>query len=453
MKEFEKYQIAMGRLPEYITEAEAQIERYARFTVSRENGADGGGAYSDIAELFVRASGDSGTGMIYTQQTEMNAMEAIEAAYRNSLFSVGGKSESMNSGNGKYEVKGTAEEKSNEEMRAWAGQLEKSLYETGYRFANLKLELSRVKKVLAAVNSKGLDISSEYLMYQLSVQAAVDAGAAEKDIVSMEYDVSAENLEDITSEKVAGILNKEVRNHVPLLAPRSGIYEAVLDESVVSNMLLTIWKMFSAVNYINGTSVLSGKLGQRVAEAKISIADRVKSPYTGYVFEYDCQGSKGKDVYAVEDGIFTGLLHNISTGENFSCESTGNAGRNVTLSGTIQTDTVVTPKNFTLLPGEKTTQQLVSDIRDGIYINHSFDEFHGVDCTTGDFTIPCEGILIENGEVQGRINNVFMEGNLLDIFADITEIGSDMYTFPIKEIKSYTLTAPALKLRKIRLSM
>lgn len=450
MKELDKYKKAMESLPKEIREAEAELEKQSTVFIRRKDGKDAGGGYSDTGELFVRASGDK-TGRAYTQNLERDPLEMIREAYENSLYSAETAAEPLNDGR-KAQGSGTypkEEYRGTEELRSYAAVLERALSGSRYCCQSAEITVSRTVKSLGVVNTKGLQTERESLRYTVSVRADF----AYNGTAQANFDLSSQCLVEITPEKVRETAESIVCWHLPLTSGKAGPMPCVLAGSAVSNIFFTAWKMFSGQNYADRKSRLCGYLDQQISCSALQITDYVRSRYSGYTFDIDCEGTNGTDTVLVKDGVLCGLLHNLKSADACQGQPTGNAGRRETLSGTVQMDTLITPKNLVIAPGEKTTETLIKEMGTGIYINQSFDEFHSFNFTSGDFSIPCEGILIENGLPQGRVVNMTINGNILELLADIKEIGREMYSFPVSTMDSYTVHAPAVRLDKVVVSV
>lgn len=449
MKELKKYADAFKRLPQEIERAEAEWEYTECFSLTRTDGSDCGGQYAEVNELFVRAGGQK-TGMIYTQKADEDPASAIRAAYENSLYSAEEGAQPMNGAEMSAEyADGKRPEVSEEEIRECMEKIDRGISRCSGRLLNRSLTLSRYVERKEIVNTCGLDAEAEHCFYEAEVGVTADLNG----LTSVEFEVSAENLTDISPEEIRRITEKKLSEHLPVVGLNSGTYPCLLDACVVCNIFIMGWRLFSGKACCENTSPLKGKEGKRIFSAALNITDGTGSPYSGYRTYMDCEGSPGKAVDLVRDGILTGFMHNLSSAEKTGSQPTGNGGRKQMISGSVQTDTVVVPKNFMMLPGEETTEQLISSMERGVFINQSFDMFHTLNLTSGDFAIPCEGIIVENGKKTGRAVGLNMEGNLLKVLESVTKAGSEMFTFAMPIIKSFAVSAPSLMVPSLKISV
>jgi len=215
--------------------------------------------------------------------------------------------------------------------------------------------------------------------------------------------------------------------------------------------MMTAWQMFSGMKYNNGSSAISGKLGETIGSSALSITDSPSHELTGYHYEFDCEGTPSERQRLVESGKLVGLMHNISSATGLDTSSTGNAGRYALLSGSIPTDIIITPKIFYIEPGENSLEKMIEETGDGIYITHSYDVFHSINIGSGSFSIPCRGTVIKNGKPRHNITGLTINGRLTDLFAKVRAAGNDLY---IEEFlrKSYCVGAPSLLVERLQIN-
>ena len=65
-------------------------------------------------------------------------------------------------------------------------------------------------------------------------------------------------------------------------------------------------------------------------------------------------------------------------------------------------------------PGEQSVSELISDIKEGIFITDTFGM--GVNLITGDYSQGASGIWIENGELAYPVSEITIAGHLRDMF-------------------------------------
>ena len=58
---------------------------------------------------------------------------------------------------------------------------------------------------------------------------------------------------------------------------------------------------------------------------------------------------------------------------------------------------------------------MLKDMGDGVYITESYDIFHSINIGSGDFAIPCRGIVIKDGKPHHSVTALTICGNLINL--------------------------------------
>src|SRR5258708_5109771 len=99
-------------------------------------------------------------------------------------------------------------------------------------------------------------------------------------------------------------------------------------------------------------------------------------------------------------------------------QTTGNASRR--LAGTPG----IGPGNYFLQAGSRTPQQLIGDVKEGLYVTEFMGM--GVSLVTGDYSRGASGMWISNGELAYPVEEITVAGNLKDMFLNISEVANDL---------------------------
>lgn len=459
MKELELYRKAMIELPKGILEAEAEAEKNDVLSAGVINGKAGGMAASDKTAIFVRVSGEK-TGLTYTQNLEEEPAAVMLEALKNAEYVQDETREKMNpkvlaSGSEVKENKEIGKEERDKEekhipfslLREKAMELEKAIRSCGSGFSHISVQLSENLRSVGIVNSLGLDRNYTRRITEAKVSITCEEGCHR----SLELETSAAELDKIHER----YFTDRIREWMNLPQNEIGLSEntmpAVLDGTVLCNILITAWQLFSGYQYGNRSTPLYGKLNTKICSEAVTLIDIPDSADNGYGRVFDCEGSACKRVEVVKDGVFCGLMHNLKTAALLGTDTTGNAGRDISLLSD-QTEVKVIPSNFALNPGPHRKEDLLSELSDGIYIYESFDMFHSINLASGDFAIPCKGILYQKGKAAGKAEGVTISGNILELFQSITKVADDTASFSVVMSKSYQVMSPSVLVKSIYVS-
>jgi PmbA protein len=120
----------------------------------------------------------------------------------------------------------------------------------------------------------------------------------------------------------------------------------------------------------------------------------------------------------VERGVLKSYVMNTYTARKLGMQSTGNASRG--LAG----NPGIGAGNFYLEPGTLTPEQIVGDVKSGLYVTETMG--FGVNLVTGDYSQGASGMWIENGEMAFPVEEITIAGNLKDMYKNIVAIGNDL---------------------------
>jgi TldD protein len=168
-----------------------------------------------------------------------------------------------------------------------------------------------------------------------------------------------------------------------------------------------------------GTSLYSGRIGERVANELVTIYDDGNLEGERGSIAIDDEGHPGEHKVLVERGVLRGYMHDHLNGTLMGTGSTG--------SGRRQSFRVLPQPRMcnTYMPdGESTYEEIVGSVKRGIFAT----SFSGgqVEISKGDFVfMVAEGYLIEDGKLTAPIRGASLIGNGPDVMNRVTAVGND----------------------------
>ncbi|MEM5814777.1 MAG: TldD/PmbA family protein [Candidatus Aenigmatarchaeota archaeon] len=191
-----------------------------------------------------------------------------------------------------------------------------------------------------------------------------------------------------------------------------GKYDVLFDPMAFADLAGLTASFASAFYVESGFSFLADKLGREVASPAVSISD-ASDMAGGFGTEcFDDEGVPTQTTDIVKRGILNTYLHNTSTARKYLVKTTANAGL-----------INPAPRNVVLQPGNRSKDEILSGIRNGLCItNVWYTRFQNY--RTGDFsTIPRDAILvIKDGELAGSVKNIRITENLEALLKKITAV-------------------------------
>ena len=168
-----------------------------------------------------------------------------------------------------------------------------------------------------------------------------------------------------------------------------------------------------------GTSLYSGRVGERVASELVTIYDDGNLPLERGSLAVDDEGVAGQHKVLVERGVLRGYLQDRLNGALMGGASTG-SGRRQSFRSMPQ------PRmcNTYMPAGESTFEEIVGSVRRGLYAK----SFQGgqVEISKGDFVFMLgEGYLIEDGKLTAPVRGATLVGNGPDVMTRVVAVGND----------------------------
>ena len=174
----------------------------------------------------------------------------------------------------------------------------------------------------------------------------------------------------------------------------------------------------SSVAY--GMSQFSGKLGQKIANEKVTAIDDGTIPNAWGSINFDDEGTPARKNVLIENGVLKSYMIDKFNGRRMGMESTGNSRR--------QSYAYVPTSRMTntyIAPGEDKNEDIIASIEYGLYAK----EMGGgsVNPVTGEFNFAVnEGYIIRNGVICEPVRGASLVGKGSEIIQNIDMVGSDL---------------------------
>lgn len=224
---------------------------------------------------------------------------------------------------------------------------------------------------------------------------------------------------DIDPDWIARIAMERCERNRDQREIEPGEYEAIFEDLCVAETLLYLGRHgFNGRAFHEGTSFLSGRLGEQVTGPNVTIWDDGTDP-RGLAVAADQEGVPKRRVSLLENGVARGVTYDSYTAHRFGTRSTGHAPEpDWRADGP-------TPTNLFMAGGDASLEDMIRSTRRGLLVTR----FHYTHCpdprrvvmtgTTRDGTF-----LIENGEIVGAVRNLRLTQSIPEMFAGIEMAGA-----------------------------
>lgn len=287
----------------------------------------------------------------------------------------------------------------------------------------------------AALDGAGLGLYG-YLtsaVVELAVASTTGVRAEQRStdvsVLVLAADEETSGYADATSWRVGGVhpaavareaVEKALRTRSPAeLEP--GPYRAVLEPYAVAELLDYFgFDAFNGQGLLEERSYLAGRIGERVFDEQVSIAEDPLDP-RGLPKAFDYEGTPKRRVELVDAGVARGGVWDRETAARAGGESTGNAiPPELRMYGAIATA-------LSMAPGAATLEELAAAVDDGIYVTRL--HYLGVED-------PREGIVtgmtrdgtfrVRGGRPAEPLPNLRFTVSVPEVLADVPALGRDL---------------------------
>src|SRR5712691_2740153 len=198
----------------------------------------------------------------------------------------------------------------------------------------------------------------------------------------------------------------------------------VLDPWMAMDLLRAIGPLFSADNVLKGRSLFAGKVGQRVANEKITIIDDARKPRGLRSAPFDGEGVATTTRTLIDRGLLRGYLTSLKTASKLHVDPSGNARR-----GGYGSPARIGPSNLFVANGSDDAEGIVRGLDHALAVT-SLLNLHTIDPVSGEFSLGATGNYLERGGSVYPAQGITIAGNLADLLNAVVGVGSDLVFGP-----------------------
>jgi PmbA protein len=207
---------------------------------------------------------------------------------------------------------------------------------------------------------------------------------------------------------------------------KSGLYPCVIENAVVSRLIGDLLAPLQGQAIQQRRSFLADKLGQRIANAKLTLVDDPHRPAGHGSRLYDGEGMSTVRRPVLERGVLKTFFLDTYYASKLGKEPTS-AG----------------PTNLAIEPGTRDLAALLKAMGRGILITgFSGGNANGA---TGDFSVGIRGQWIDGGQIVRPVSEMNLAGNHLQLWNSLEETGNDLF------LSSSTIS-PSLRFAPVQFS-
>lgn len=228
-----------------------------------------------------------------------------------------------------------------------------------------------------------------------------------------------EIVDAIDPEKFSGKAAEKAVKLLDAQPPPRGTYTIVVDQKVGGLFIHEAFGHNSEGDLVSGgQSIVSDKMGQKVASDLVTIMDDPTKLKNGH-FVFDHEGTRAEPHLIVNNGTLAGFLHSLESAAKLGGKPQGSARAQ-----SHHDPPIIRMSNTYLSPGDMTFEEILEDIQLGVYLSGS--QYGYVETQKGQFTCKAEQAwMIERGELTSHLRDVAINGLTLDALKNVTAVGKD----------------------------
>ena len=255
------------------------------------------------------------------------------------------------------------------------------------------------------------------------------------------------NAGDIDADKLFSVAAKKAAMGGKKKGLRPGRYTVLLEPPAVAEILeWLIYIGFGAGEFIDGTSFMSGNMGKKIMDRKLTIYDD-GADLCGFPVPFDFEGVEKKRLYIIKNGVAKGIAYDSLLAKKWGRKTTGHALIPEDIEGPF-------PTNVFIKEGEHTINDMVSVVERGILVTR----FHYVNGLLDTKTASMTGMTrdgtfyIEGGEIKYPVDDMRFTDSMLEAFSRVRAISRERQAFPTPWSDVGASIVPALLIEEFNFS-
>ena len=267
------------------------------------------------------------------------------------------------------------------------------------------------------MNTLGLDgeRKSSLGLITLSVIAAEN----EEQVNSFGWRI-IKDLDDNTLKELAQEVAEEATGKLGAVRIPSAKMAAIIREDAASDLVGSLWSMFSAEQIRKELSVMKGKQGQKVMSELITLVDDPQMKDGVCSCDFDDEGVLTEKTVIVDKGVFLNPLYDRKNALKENRRSTGNGFKNGCAS-----PVQISPTNLIVENGEQSLDEMIASIDEGVLITELQGLHAGLNPLTTDFSLQASGYKIEKGKKAYPVHLITIAANYIEMMNSIVAVGND----------------------------
>ena len=278
--------------------------------------------------------------------------------------------------------------------------------------------------ILEAAVATTTGIASQWRRTACSLAAVAIAGEGDDSHTGVGYSVGRSQSELDPTKAERDAIERSTRL-LGATKPKSAKLTAVFDRRITASFLGILSGTLNGETVLKGRSLFANRLGEAVAAPGVTLVEDPTDARAYGASQYDAEGLATRRTGLIENGTLQAFLYNTYAARRAGTTSTGSAVR-PGFKGTAG----VGCRALHLLPGERSHDEILAEIGDGILVLEVHGLHSGVNPVSGDFSVGAEGIRIRNGQPAEPVRELTIASTLQRMLLGVIAVGNDIEWLP-----------------------
>jgi PmbA protein len=266
------------------------------------------------------------------------------------------------------------------------------------------------------LNSEGVDQKFQQSYYTGYSYALAKEGESSKMDGESFF---ARTFAEINPAKVAKESVRKALSRLGATKLKTGNYPVVIDRNQFGTILSMFVGYLSAKEVHEQKSLFEGKRGQALASSVFNLIDDPFERTCTGTRPFDSEGAASQKTVLFESGVLKNFLTNLEYAQKMNLPHTAHAARGPTTAMDIGSTNLIVGK------GAKSLEELLKSPSKVLHLTNFSGALHsGYKESTGDFSMPAEGFLYEDGKCLGPVDQFVVSGNILILLKEIEAVSN-----------------------------
>lgn len=226
---------------------------------------------------------------------------------------------------------------------------------------------------------------------------------------------------DLDAERAAGDAVLRATRMLGAVKPPSMKVTVVLEPFVTASFLGVLASTLNGEAVLKGRSLFADRVGEEVSAPFVTLVDDASDPAASNASRYDAEGLASRRTPLIENGVLQGFLYNTYAARRAGTASTASGVR-----GGFKSGPACGARAISLVPGDRSQEELVADIELGLLVQGVSGLHSGVNPVSGDFSVGATGLMIRNGAVAEPVREITIGSTIQRMLKGMLAVGNDL---------------------------